>query len=365
MNKSSLHFQIHEWLVGEINSNPPGTILPTEKEIAQQFNASRTTVQNVMREFTRDGLIERVKGRGTFTAQNAKEIIHSPSPKHNGTIAMIYPGYPSIDYVLFSHIAEKQAALRKMDVHFYKTKPDTSTEQIYSWLNQEENLKGVILLSPGNKLTVEKLRPLDKNNIPIGLLGVFASPCLQIVDNIYVFSPNQTKSGYLTFTHLYQKGHQKVAYIANEPWTHENDHYLEGVTLARNEYRIDKKNLILSPHKVKPWDDSLAKSYQFTSEIISTHDISALVYPSFSGAIAGIRAIREAGKSVPEDYSIIVNASYDGSEDYFYPRLTTVTCTREAAMMEIFTTIFDLTSSKSREILIDVSINEQESVKPL
>ncbi len=47
---------------------PVGTLLPTEKELCEEFHISRITARKALEELARTGLIERVQGKGTLVA---------------------------------------------------------------------------------------------------------------------------------------------------------------------------------------------------------------------------------------------------------------------------------------------------------
>jgi GntR family transcriptional regulator len=47
----------------------PGSTMPTERELAERFETSRTTVRQAIAELVVDGRVERTQGRGTFVAQ--------------------------------------------------------------------------------------------------------------------------------------------------------------------------------------------------------------------------------------------------------------------------------------------------------
>jgi GntR family transcriptional regulator len=47
----------------------PGSAVPTERELAERFKTSRTTVRQAIAELVVDGRLERTQGRGTFVAQ--------------------------------------------------------------------------------------------------------------------------------------------------------------------------------------------------------------------------------------------------------------------------------------------------------
>src|SRR5581483_11818871 len=48
----------------------PGTPMPPERKLAQQFGVSRMTMRQANELLEREGLIERQRGRGTFAARN-------------------------------------------------------------------------------------------------------------------------------------------------------------------------------------------------------------------------------------------------------------------------------------------------------
>ncbi len=51
-----------------VNELQPGTTLPTEKELCDQLQVSRTTVVKALDELTVEGMIERIQGKGTLVA---------------------------------------------------------------------------------------------------------------------------------------------------------------------------------------------------------------------------------------------------------------------------------------------------------
>ena len=64
------YYQLQEILQGWVKENhvPPHTQLLSEAELCEQFGVSRTVVRQALLGLARDGLIYRVKGRGSYVA---------------------------------------------------------------------------------------------------------------------------------------------------------------------------------------------------------------------------------------------------------------------------------------------------------
>jgi GntR family transcriptional regulator len=66
-----LYYQIKQQLKLKIERGelPPGTALPSERELIAQFGVSRPTVRQATQELLNEGLLERRRGIGTYVAQ--------------------------------------------------------------------------------------------------------------------------------------------------------------------------------------------------------------------------------------------------------------------------------------------------------
>src|SRR5690606_32830280 len=90
--RQPLYQQIYEQLLEDIRTGkyPPGSQLPTEKELAQAYGVSRITSKRALTELADAGLIERIRGRGSFVharAQSAERAAPAQRSKRIGFIA--------------------------------------------------------------------------------------------------------------------------------------------------------------------------------------------------------------------------------------------------------------------------------------
>lgn len=64
-----LYYQLKEILRDHISSREPGELIPTEKELCDQFDISRPTVRQAINELVNEGYLHRSKGKGTFITE--------------------------------------------------------------------------------------------------------------------------------------------------------------------------------------------------------------------------------------------------------------------------------------------------------
>lgn len=62
------YYELRQWLRQHLDGLPPGTPVPPERALGEQFQMSRTTVRQALHDLAVEGRIVRMQGRGTFVA---------------------------------------------------------------------------------------------------------------------------------------------------------------------------------------------------------------------------------------------------------------------------------------------------------
>ena len=63
------YYQVKNQILELIAGLDPGAAVPTERDLAERFGTSRTTLRQAIAELVVDGRLEHTQGRGTFVAQ--------------------------------------------------------------------------------------------------------------------------------------------------------------------------------------------------------------------------------------------------------------------------------------------------------
>jgi len=63
------HYQVKNQILELIAGLDPGAAVPTERDLAERFGTSRTTLRQAIAELVVEGRLEHTQGRGTFVAQ--------------------------------------------------------------------------------------------------------------------------------------------------------------------------------------------------------------------------------------------------------------------------------------------------------
>ncbi|SDX70328.1 DNA-binding transcriptional regulator, LacI/PurR family [Paenibacillus sp. CF384] len=300
-----------------------GDSIPTQIELAKLYETSEITSRRALSELVNEGLVVRIRGKGTFI--QLRDLQHAESPE-SGKIALeqIVLIHPSASPHLFNHpfyanfISGIHAACEEHGIRFQLL--DVSESD-----GIESNpLVGAIVLpgAPGaQNILIPQLKAWKEANLRM-VLAHFYFPQLQIP---YVIVDNLT-GGYLATEHLISLGHKRIGIIVT-------GHSLMDINQEFS-LRLQGYKLALSQHGIA-FDESLVSvmeaneeleemGYEGAKQLLALENKpSAIFATSDYKAFGAIRAGKELGLRIPDELSIV---GYDDviQSRYTSPALTTV-----------------------------------------
>lgn len=206
----------------------PGDRLPTEMELAQEFGVSRITSKRALEELRMDGLIYRVRGRGSFVAESSRQEAAAKQAAagldYSKVVALVIP-FGSANGGIMETIKGASAVMEEkgylLDIKYSNN--DTEEEKMILESLYEKGVGGIIFYPISDRKNVELVSVLSLNEFPI----VTIDRNYEGMPVSYVVSDNRVGE-YEAVKYLLELGHKKIAFIT--------DNKIEDVTSVRNRY---------------------------------------------------------------------------------------------------------------------------------
>jgi GntR family transcriptional regulator, arabinose operon transcriptional repressor len=215
--KLSLYEQLYSHVADAINSGrlKPGDRVPSEKELAEQFSVSRITSKKALERLYQDGLIDRIRGKGSFVAddvipqETGRASIKSNGQESSKLIGVIVPDYSDAYGLKLVQAIEEQSA--KSDYHIVIKRSygmqDREEEAIRSLVHL--GVSGLIIFPVHGDYYNQELLRLVLSHFPVVLVDRY----LKGIPASTVYTDNSSASRRLT-KYLLDKGHQHIAFIS-------------------------------------------------------------------------------------------------------------------------------------------------------
>jgi DNA-binding LacI/PurR family transcriptional regulator len=157
------------------------------------------------------------------------------------------------------------------------------------------------------------------HDMPVPVVTVSGHNQVKGVTNIVL---DHSHAAQIALKHLLQLGHRKIAFIKGQEFSSDTEVRWRAIVEAAGTLNLPiAKNLVVQLEGDSP---SPQLGYKVTKRLLAAHEsFSAIFAFNDISAMGAIRAIRDAGMSVPEDISIV---GFDDiqSAAYQVPGLTTV-----------------------------------------
>ena len=299
---------------------PVGSQAPTELELAEELDCSRSTISKAMARLANDGWVDRKTRAGTrIISSNPTKTISGlsldacaliyPSEQHEG-VRRIMTGFQTA-----AHRARRQTVM-------LSTGTDFAREAEAVGRLDEFDVKGAVLLPV-------VLTPNDYVNYSQMLLACRYPVVTVTLDMGGLRRPSVVVDGFhagLTATrHLLEKGHRQVGFLANHAWTTGAQHKYLGYRQAMEEAGLGEQTVLTQRvAEMRPnFDDPLSEPERLAHDYLLRHPtIEAVVCASDFIALAMLRAARAQGRRVPEDLKVVGIDDYEAAEHAEVPLTT-------------------------------------------
>ena len=239
----------------------------------------------------------------------------------SNTIAIMIKGIDNPFFLAMFKIFEQELSQQDYTFFLQRVQQEDDELAVARELAKEKRLKGIIFLGGRVDREPKELRELG---IPY-VLCTFAPEKSVLTSQVNYISIDDEEESYRIVDYLCELGHKKIAII--RPCYADRG-------IGRTRYNgyvraLKKHGIEVDPGLVLYMKDDIeaftpANGYAVTRELLeSGREFTALFTMSDTTAIGACKALLEAGKRIPDDYSV---AGFDGIEmaNYYHPSLTTI-----------------------------------------
>ena len=228
-------------------------------------------------------------------------------------------------------------------------------------LARAKRLKGLILLGGSNDYTQEQIAALDVPFVLCTYTNSFGNLTPEQYSSVTI---DDRRTGYAAAKLLLERGHRRIAILLDSI----RDRSVSELRWMGFREALEEAGVPFDPALLaETVSYDMAGAYSRTKKLLADGDaFTALFAVSDAMAIAAIRALHEAGRSVPEDCSVV---SVDGIAltRYTIPSLTTFVQPQKEIVCTAVQTLIDLIEGRgpNRQIVLNAVPRFGQSVRQL
>ncbi|WP_433944400.1 LacI family DNA-binding transcriptional regulator [Paenibacillus sp. SN-8-1] len=314
-------------------------------DIAKMCGVGVTTVSRAINnhpdinEETKAMIMQVIKENHYVPNNSARNLKRSASK----TIAVLIKGITNAFFNRMIQVFEKEIQTKKYSFILQRVDENQDEIEVAIELVKEKRLKGIVFLGGSFLHPREKLNQLT---VPFVLSTIGMTEEFDPDEYSYV-AVDDFKESYKLVDYLCGLGHKKIA-IITAPMDDVSIGKLryEGYKKALEDHGVELNDQLVLCMKDDIESYSMENGYAVTKELLeSKEEFTAIYAVSDSMAIGACKALLEAGKRVPEDYSV---AGFDGVDISFYynPSITTIRQPVEEIAEETIRILFDMIHKK-------------------
>ena len=320
-----LYKQIYEQLLSDIQNGkyPPGSQLPTEKELAQAYGVSRITSKRALTQLAEEGLVDRIRGRGSFVHVSEGESERATGGKRSRRIGFIAQDLGFAYGMELLVGVERESRRQGLSLLLRLTGGSQESEIAAIEEMLAHDPAGLIVFPVNGERYNPALLKLYLSGFPVVLVDRYFRG-LHIAS---VGSDNEA-AACQAVSHLIELGHRSIALLSPPPEdTVTIEDRIKGYVAAFTHHNLPIDHTLFLTDLTTalpgtPQKSSYERDRQKIARLLSDHaEVSACFAVEYNLAEAA-RSVAEAiGRSVPEELSILcfdAPAYADGTEASAY-----------------------------------------------
>lgn len=281
--------------------------MPTVQELMRKFGASQSPVCRAIRDLEKEGVVRCRRGSGMVSCGAAAKMEENHPEREFGagnTVLFLRIDYFAESLWNMEHTLLSYARQLKLSIINYRMDQSADVIAIIRYVMNLHTLRGIVMESGPETKSDEVIEFLNTLPFPVVLLNssnIYESAGA----NVTTLCADSEQAGRLCVEALHRAGHTRIGYIRNEPECDLTRLRQQGINAAVGECGVTVINF---PSTIKAWESSAAAAEKITAARlgeIRAERLTALIYFSGIGALAGRRVLHQAGIRVPDEISVI------------------------------------------------------------
>lgn len=275
--------------------------LPSEKELAQQYDVSTITAKKSLDLLKEEGYIERKPRKGSTVISLKEAQTQTDSGKITvGFLITNFSDFFGTQIVrsIVNSLPEKINIILKIS-NGEMTRENKLIQDLL-----DSGIQGLILLPSSSEYVSPKILELVSNNFPL----VIIDRAMTRLPICTVQTDNTSAAKDLT-SYLLARGHHKIGLIASDSTVATIDERVNGflTTHIENNLTVQNSQILSDIDSVVPGSKRNFKEdiAIITKFIKSNPSMTAILTTEFNIALLVIEALHELGKEVPTDISLV------------------------------------------------------------
>ena len=331
----------------------PGEKVPSENQLAERFHISRQTVRKAIGTLEEEGLVQRIRGSGTYVSFDRRKNLEK---RNSIAVVTTY-----VDSYIFPRILQgMQNTLYEsgFSVQIYITNNTLDREKgILKDLLKRDDVAGMIVEGTKSGLpnpNLELYRHLMMRKIPLLFFNTYY-PELEVPH----VSLNDADTAYKAVRYLIEKGHQKIGAVLKLDDGQGRQRYL-GYLRA-----MEEAGLTVTDSRLVWIDTDESKQLAYCRDRLlnRVEECTALLAYNDQIAFQLIRMLEERNIRVPEDVSVISIDDSDLARHSEVP-ITSLPHPKENLGKKAAETLLKMIAGKKKDLTyeFDTRVVERESV---